>query len=392
MPYSWLSEVDPEQKIYPVNEVAMIFDALTAAGVSPADALQGVNLSPDIVSSPATRVSLNQILQCCRNALNLSRAPFFAYEIGLRFHVSTYGMYGFGILSSTSFRQAVQFAVKYHELAAPLVGISFQEDDRYGIWSIEPAPHPAVEASLYEFVVEMAFGIAIALHRDVMGPDFIPKELRVAYQPSHDLSAYRTAFGCDMLFGQATNELVFDVAWLNAVPQLGNRITHSVVVLLCDKFLSELQLQKGMAGQVRRVLLVNLARPTRLEAVARQLKIAPRTLRRKLREEKTSFREVLDDLRMHAAIKFLRYATDERIDRRGNRIQRCREFPPRLPPVDPAHARRIQGQAAGCHQLARARAAFGLTSSRLGRFKPFDASPADLHMSRSVRFDVRLRI
>jgi len=271
MAYRRIVKRGADERIFPVREAAMIFDALTEAGVSPADALQGVQLSKNTISSPATRISLNQLLQSCRNALNLSHAPFFAYRLGLRFHVSTFGMYGFGILSSTNFRQAVDFAEKYHELATPLFGISFREDSKHGIWSIEPVSHPAVDAPLYEFLVEMAFGIGVALHRDVMGSDFVPEELRVTYQASYDSSVYRDTFECAMVFGQAANELVFDVAWLNAIPELGNRITHPVVVVLCDQLLNELQLQKGTAGQVRRVLLANLARPARLEVVARHL-------------------------------------------------------------------------------------------------------------------------
>jgi AraC-like DNA-binding protein len=57
---------------------------------------------------------------------------------------------------------------------------------------------------------------------------------------------------------------------------------------------------------VREALLVNLARPTSFNAVAKHLKIATRTLRRRLKEEDTSFRKLLDELRTQVAIKYLR--------------------------------------------------------------------------------------
>src|SRR5208282_1309451 len=98
----------PDERIYPVAKIATIVDALAAEGVSPADALKGVHLSQSAISSPATRVSLNQVIECYCNAVRLSRDPRFACHAGLRFHVSTYGMYGFAILSSTDFRQAMR--------------------------------------------------------------------------------------------------------------------------------------------------------------------------------------------------------------------------------------------------------------------------------------------
>ena len=47
-------------------------------------------------------------------------------------------------------------------------------------------------------------------------------------------------------------------------------------------------------------------RQTSSSAVAKQLYMAPRTLRRKLRAENTSFRELMDELKMQVAIKYLR--------------------------------------------------------------------------------------
>ena len=309
-------EAGPNDKIYPVGKLAAIVDALAAEVTLPADALGHIQLSEEAISSPNTRVSLNQLIECCRLAMKLSRDPFFAYRAGLKFHVSTYGLYGFSILSSTNFRQTMQFAVRYHQLAVPLANISFREQDGHGIWTINPVPHPAVDAPLYRFLVEMQFGMHISLHRDVMGPAFTPQELHVTYAAFFDMQQYHDAFACNVLFGRADNELVFDAAWLDAIPQLGNKITYSVILKMCGEMLDEFQLRKGLSGKVREALLVNLTKPTSLDAIARFLKMSPRTLRRKLQGENTSFRKLLDELRMHVAIKYLR-DTDFTVDEIG---------------------------------------------------------------------------
>ena len=57
----------PEDKVYQVVKLAMVIDALAAERISVEDALDGVGISGDATSSPATRVSLNQIIQCYRN-------------------------------------------------------------------------------------------------------------------------------------------------------------------------------------------------------------------------------------------------------------------------------------------------------------------------------------
>ncbi|HEY3642032.1 MAG TPA: AraC family transcriptional regulator [Xanthobacteraceae bacterium] len=296
----------PDDKIYPVVKLLTILDALAAEGVAEKDVLAGARISKSAMSSPATRVSLNQILECYHNADRLARDPHFAYHAGLRFHVSSYGMYGFAILSSMNFRQTLDFAVKYHQLATPLAEILFKEETGCGIWTVSPLPHQRVDARLYKYLVELQFGIFLSLHRDIMGPAFSVRDLHVTYAPPEDALRYPDIFGCPVLFGQSENKLLFDAAWLDGAPKLGNEITYSTVIALCDNLMEELNLRIGLVGKVRQLLLVNLMQPTSFNDVAGSLNMSARTLRRKLQEESTSFRKLVDELRMDMAIRYLR--------------------------------------------------------------------------------------
>lgn len=167
-------------------------------------------------------------------------------------------------------------------------------------------PDPDIDATLYRFLVELQFGVHTTLHRDIMGPSFSPRVLEMTYSPHADMKSEANVFGCPLVFGQAENKFVFDRKRLDDVPELGNRITYTWVVALCDQLLDELALRVGIAGKVREFLLVNIARPTSFDAVARHLKMTTRTLRRKLRDENTSFRDILSELKAQVAIKYLR--------------------------------------------------------------------------------------
>jgi len=107
----------------------------------------------------------------------------------------------------------------------------------------------------------MQFGIHTSLHRDVMGSSFRPRELHVTYGPTSNALTYPEVFGCPVYFGQAENKFIFDAQWLDGAPQLGNEISYSLALDLCDQLMEELQLRLGLVGKVREILLVNLARP-----------------------------------------------------------------------------------------------------------------------------------
>ena len=86
-------------------------------------------------------------------------------------------MCGNAILCSTNFRHTMDFAVRYHQLAAPLASISFAGTDRDGIWTIEPLLHRQMGAELYRFIVELQLGTHVSLQRDVRGPTFVARTL-----------------------------------------------------------------------------------------------------------------------------------------------------------------------------------------------------------------------
>jgi AraC-like DNA-binding protein len=278
-----------------------------------------------------------------------SREPFFAYRAGLRMHVSTFGLFGFAILTSANFRHTVRIAAKYHELTTPVVGISFTEKAGRGIWTMDPEPHPLIDTRLYRFLVEMQFGIHVSLHRDVMGQDFKPKELHVTYAAPLTVEQYRDAFSCGVLFDQPSNELAFDAALLDAIPPLGDKLTNPAILKMCDKLLEEFELRQGLSGKVREALLVNLAEPTPVDAIARHLGQSPRTLRRKLQDEGASIQKLRDELRLQVAIKYLRdtdMTVEEASDALGfNEASNFRRAFARWTNMSPHQFRTISGNA-----------------------------------------------
>jgi hypothetical protein len=131
-----LQKPGKSDRVYTPTKLAAIIDAVVAGGVSPTHALAGVGVSQAELLSPHTRVSVQQVLIACGNAIRLSRDPSLAFRAGASMHVSSFGMYGFAILSSADFRKTMSFCERYHVLATPLVMLRFREEHGLGIWSI----------------------------------------------------------------------------------------------------------------------------------------------------------------------------------------------------------------------------------------------------------------
>jgi AraC-like DNA-binding protein len=293
------------EKLHAPTKLAALVEALIAEGIAPEEALRGVHVRQDELYAPATRISLNQMVEACCNAIRLSRDPQIAFRVGSSIHVSAYGMYGYAMLCCTDFRRVMAFACKYHQLAVPLIDITFEEKGDWAIWKVTPLPHPRIDAPLYRFLVELHMGIHCSLHRDVMGPSFTQSRIGVTYGASETLT-FPELVGCPILFKQPTNHFVFEKAWLDGEPVLGHRMTFAAILAMCDDLLADMVQRGGVAGRVRQLLLRDIANRPSFEGAAKLLRTNPRTLRRQLTAQGTSFRELVDELRMQFAVKYLR--------------------------------------------------------------------------------------
>jgi AraC-like DNA-binding protein len=297
------------EQVYEPTKLAAVFDALIERGFSAGEILQGVNIRPDAVHSPKTRISLNQLMTAYQTAARLSTDRHLPYWIGANIHVSTYGMYGYAILCCPDFRKAMDFATSYHALAAPLATIEFREEGERATWSIEPMVDSIADRQLYRFTTELQIGIHISLMRDVMGAAFVPQEVCLTYSQADDFCLTEELVGCSIRFGQPANQIVFKSRWLDQTATLSNRTTYPAIVALCDDLLRDLRLRVGAAGKIRAILLRDIANPPTFDATAELLDVNARSLRRQLRQQGFSFRELRDELRTQLALKYLRSTT-----------------------------------------------------------------------------------
>lgn len=293
-----------DDKLYPPSKIITIVDVLGEEGIPATETLRGVGVSISQLQRSEMRVSLNQLIECYRNAINLSHNRHLAFHLGLKQRLSSYGLYGFAMLCCPDLRRTMDFAVRYQALAAPLCDIFFEERNRRAFWTLDPILHPKIDASMYNFAVEIQIAIHISLMRD-MESSFVPLEITVTY-PSTDCGITADLTACPVQFEQPQNQIIFDATWLDAKPGLGHRTTYPEMVALCDEHLADLLMRTGFAGKVRRILLQDLAHRPTFSDTAKALRTTTRTLRRQLDRQGTSFRQLSDELRVHLAVKYLR--------------------------------------------------------------------------------------
>lgn len=308
-----------EEKIYPAHKVAALVGALLESGVPVAQALAGSGIAESRLHAPATRVSYRQMLAVFRNAHRLSPDPALALRAGQRMRVTAYGMYGYALLSSPSHAAAIDLAIKYHRVMGPVADISFSRSDGTAIWEYQPILSLDSSEDFYRFVLEFQFSSHLTLYKDLYGSSFEFAGVRTVYAAPAHARLYKRLFKCPVSFGQSSNEVLFDAAWMSDPTVYSDPITNAMVSEMCEQSLAQLNQAEGIAAVVHRLLIEHPGRFPDIDTVAAGLSMNTRTLRRRLETEQTSYRKILAEVRMRLAIEYLR-KTDMTTEEIGTRL------------------------------------------------------------------------
>ena len=121
---------------------------------------------------------------------------------------------------------------------------------------------------------------------------------------------YEAHFGCPVLLGARRNALIFARADLDRPFLTHNADLFAVVAPQLEAELLEAQASRKLGDQVKGILKHLLAgRRPGIEDVAKELRLSPRTLQRRLAEDELSFQQLMQEARRELARHYLLNST-----------------------------------------------------------------------------------
>ncbi|WP_202884190.1 AraC family transcriptional regulator [Pseudomonas berkeleyensis] len=272
-------------------------------GLSLDRCLHGTGLSPLQLASLNGEIDAERELNLIANLIEaLPTVSDLGLQAGRRYHLTTYGAWGYAILSSATVRQAAELGLRYHGLTYAFTRISLSVADDIVSLNFDDS---ALPPALHDFIVQRDMLGALVVVRELLGSALPLLALELRQPAPADVSPFIAAFGQIPRFGAAHNRLGFTADLLDnplprANPQLVNACEQQ-----CQALLARHQWHQGVAGRVRQLLLQSPGQLADMEQVAERLHLSSRTLRRRLIEEGTSFRALQDEVRQALAEELL---------------------------------------------------------------------------------------
>ena len=304
-------------KVRGVGSVDLLVSLGISQGVSASDTLRGSAIPVDSLEDPFFEVEASQELTVVRNVLHhLSHIPGIGLQAGQRYRLTGWGILGYALLSSRSLLSALDFAASNLDLTFAF--------NRY---QLEKVPEGLrivlndrdVPKDCRQFLVERDAAATVAISRQLLQKPLPVYRASFRFERPSYAALFEEFFLGPVSFEGSVHEIVISNEWLDqALPQADER-TARMCKEQCRELLDRRSERAHMSERVRQYLLRPGGATARMEGLAAELGMAPRTLHRHLAAEGVSFRQLLDEVRQALAEEMLAHGmtVDEVAERLG---------------------------------------------------------------------------
>ncbi|MFT3857738.1 MAG: AraC family transcriptional regulator [Aquabacterium sp.] len=278
-------------------------------GVPLDNLLRHTGITRAMLDDPKAEIEAHQEVQLIRNLINeLPHIPTLGLQAGTRYHVTTYGLWGYAVLSSPTLGTGISMASRMLNLTFSL---TINEIEQLGDQIRSSFLSDHLPPDVRQFILDRDRAAVITLQREILGHPlpFRAIHMRRSEPAPEVVDAYASLFGIRPTFGQARDCALFDSALMHEPLPQADAHTAALCEQMCRRLVEARKSRTGVAAQVRDRLLRTPGHIPDMEEIAAEMKITSRTLRRHLTAEGATFRALLEEVRSTLAEELMATAS-----------------------------------------------------------------------------------
>lgn len=283
-------------------------DVLRSQGVDVAPLLREHGIDAAALEGEEDLISQDQYSRLLDQVIRRYPLPGLGLLDGRGVNLLDHGLLGYAMFASASLGKAIERHSKYQDVLGAVLhtALSVAGDTAHlRVVSIARPDMVNTDAKM-QYELERLFtqwaeiGPAIGSDRHWFS------SVEFTYPPPTYRDMYREVLGEPVLFGRDYNQMNFPASLLQQPLSFANEQAARLCEQQCAALLEQLQATEGVVGEIRRLLGNSPGRYPSIQEAAGQLALGERTLRRRLAEENTTYKQVLLDFRMELAASYLR--------------------------------------------------------------------------------------
>lgn len=283
--------------------VRALIDGVERAGVPRDRLLAAAGLEAARLDDSRERLTLAGYDRVQVAALELSGDPALGLHLAERSDSHVFDLLGHLTVQAGTLREAIEGILRYSRLLS--VGPAATLHEQGEVASVR-FDFPRFDSPSIRLPSELALTGLMRLLRIFVGPDAQPRAVCFAYAAPAYRAEYARVFGGVERFGQPFTGLELDRAWLERTQLHTNPELYSLLEAQAERALGRLARDSALVANVlERLGAADPRQPPAMDAVARELGMSARSLRRKLATEGTTYPHLFERARTRMAMRML---------------------------------------------------------------------------------------
>ncbi len=291
-----------------VNVTASILPGLVAianrSSLSVDSLLEKAGLTKEQINDPKSQLSLSQFDSILEVMKEASKDPALGLHHGLTLQLNSLQILGTLLATASSLKQVFDLYNRYKDLVSP--HIAFSLENRGAQTHINYIDR--IENGNKAIYAEIAMTSLLSIARSLSGKElFRINEIHFRHPEPDYSEEYQRIFKCPVFFDRPqtkiiVNSSILEKPLLGALPEANRKIEMEARAQLL-----QLHQSQKVSRQIINYLEENLGQNSiSIQDVADHLKMTPRTLQRRLKDEDTSYVILREKVRFRFAQNYLR--------------------------------------------------------------------------------------
>jgi len=286
--------MDDHPPSMPTYYLQQIADQLTKHSVDSSAWLAREELSLEQINQPEQSISFSQFSSLIIDAIQLSNQPGLGLLVGKRLGLTTHGMLGYAIIASSCLRETIELFSRFMNTRTPLLRVELVSDEKvlkvelHECYPLDTIKIPFLESAmltLYNLLMQLTQNSAPI------------SQLCFPYSKPSYVSLYEQCFAYPMQFEKSVASISLVQSELDKRLPMADQNSLNQAKIICEQELDKLQIMESLQSRVRKYLLSSKNGFPSLVTVAKNFHLSQRTLHRRLKNEKSSFSDILKSVR-----------------------------------------------------------------------------------------------
>ena len=224
-------------------------------------------------------------------------------KLGQRLDLTFFGSFGFALMSCSDFAAVIKLINRYQLLLGSGINFNILSDLHNSNYSSKDF-NKHFKQSQKRLITELIISQSIYLIKIITNNDKLNIRVTFQHEGVNNKELYESILKCDVEFNQLHNDLI--LPYFNKEKIISaNSAAHIIYEEQCEKLLRDLNKVENFSAAVRRILLQSGDDLPDIKKVAFKLHTSESTLRRRLKDESSSYRIICDEVRDVLAKKYL---------------------------------------------------------------------------------------